>query len=150
MAKTHNSPREDTDDFEEYNEIDTDKMAYACVQCGDNVEHTLVHLLSASNNGTTTMGSQTCGQSSSADGKTIKPEYVTADNGPETDHRAAMSLHKLHNEKDSLVTNSRATMRISTGPDMQLRRRATILNAQITMHVENDNEDLIDNDDYND
>eukprot|EP00971_Amphidinium_carterae_P013187 260191-Amphidinium_carterae.1 len=33
------------------------------------------------------------------DGKTIKPQYVTAESGMEHDHNAAMSLHKWHNEK---------------------------------------------------
>eukprot|EP00971_Amphidinium_carterae_P266909 5294337-Amphidinium_carterae.3 len=33
-----------------------------------------------------------------ADGKTVKPQYVTADNGFEVDGNAAMSLHKLHSE----------------------------------------------------
>eukprot|EP00971_Amphidinium_carterae_P349491 6491042-Amphidinium_carterae.2 len=76
-----------------------------------------------------------------ADMKTIKPQYETTDNDLETDHKAAMSLRKWHDEEGSLVTNSRVAMRIGTGHDMQLRSRVRILNSQIRMHGENDNDD---------
>eukprot|EP00971_Amphidinium_carterae_P018450 364116-Amphidinium_carterae.1 len=47
-----------------------------------------------------------------ADGKTIKKntQYATADNGLETDNKAAMSLHKWHNGDDNIVLNNRVTM----------------------------------------
>eukprot|EP00971_Amphidinium_carterae_P228702 4536669-Amphidinium_carterae.2 len=72
-----------------------------------------------------------------ADGNTIKPQYVTADNGLETDHRAAMSLHKWQPEDNDALLS--VTMRIGPGGDMQLRSRVTILSSHITMHVKNDN-----------
>eukprot|EP00971_Amphidinium_carterae_P200109 3971348-Amphidinium_carterae.1 len=41
-----------------------------------------------------------------ADGKTIKPQYVTADNGLEVDRDAAMPLHNLSSGTPGTMTPS--------------------------------------------
>eukprot|EP00971_Amphidinium_carterae_P087965 1740306-Amphidinium_carterae.2 len=48
-----------------------------------------------------------------ADGKTITPQYVTADDCHETDHKAEYHLHKWHNEDDNVVANSHIAMRVN-------------------------------------
>eukprot|EP00971_Amphidinium_carterae_P149547 2965246-Amphidinium_carterae.1 len=56
-----------------------------------------------------------------ADGK-IKPQYVTADNGIEHDHKIAMCLHKWHRDNDLTLTNQQVTMRVSNaGNNTQLQ-----------------------------
>eukprot|EP00971_Amphidinium_carterae_P116509 2307870-Amphidinium_carterae.2 len=53
-----------------------------------------------------------------ADG-TMKPQYVTGDNGVEHDHKQAMALHKWNKGTDpSAVYNGQSiTMRVGTPPD---------------------------------
>eukprot|EP00971_Amphidinium_carterae_P017550 345718-Amphidinium_carterae.1 len=47
-----------------------------------------------------------------ADG-TIKPQYVTAGNGVEHDHKQAMSLHRWHRDNHVVLNNQQMTMRIN-------------------------------------
>eukprot|EP00971_Amphidinium_carterae_P217196 4311771-Amphidinium_carterae.1 len=54
------------------------------------------------------------------------------------DHNAAMQLRKWHNEdSDTAMANSRITMRIGTGTDVQWTSPVTIMNSQITVQVDN-------------
>eukprot|EP00971_Amphidinium_carterae_P200785 3984384-Amphidinium_carterae.1 len=72
-------------------------------------------------------------------GKTLKPQYVTADNGMEYDHNAAMSLHMWHNEdNDVTVFNSK---KVKFGGDncWQWRSPVTIMNSQVTLNIESAN-----------
>eukprot|EP00971_Amphidinium_carterae_P135952 2693917-Amphidinium_carterae.1 len=73
------------------------------------------------------------------DGDTLKPQYVTTDNGLEHDHNAIMSLHKWHIEDNDVVMNNRA-VRLTTDNGMQWHNvPVTIMNSQITMHVDRHN-----------
>eukprot|EP00971_Amphidinium_carterae_P029111 572404-Amphidinium_carterae.1 len=58
-----------------------------------------------------------------------------------------MSLQKWHNLDDSVIANSRVTMRINNGPDMQMYSRLTILHSQVTINMDGDS-DYFDNDVY--
>eukprot|EP00971_Amphidinium_carterae_P344947 6485646-Amphidinium_carterae.2 len=63
-----------------------------------------------------------------------------------SDHRAAMSPHKWHNEDENVIMNSWVTMCIGpNGLVNQVCSGVTILNSQITMHVDNDNSRSFDN-----
>eukprot|EP00971_Amphidinium_carterae_P154656 3066548-Amphidinium_carterae.1 len=70
----------------------------------------------------------------------IKPQCVTAGNGLETDHKAAMSLHKWNNEDDNVVADSRIAMRVNNGQDRQLHSRLTILHSHVTVHMDGDSD----------
>eukprot|EP00971_Amphidinium_carterae_P005173 103335-Amphidinium_carterae.2 len=66
------------------------RMAHECVQCGDNAEHKANDIRIQT---------------------VVEPQYVTADNGLEVDHNAAMSLHKWHTkDNDAILTNRHITM----------------------------------------
>eukprot|EP00971_Amphidinium_carterae_P200326 3975440-Amphidinium_carterae.1 len=53
-----------------------------------------------------------------ADG-TMKPQYVTGDNGVEHDHKVAMLLHKWNKdaEANTIYNGQTITMRVGTPPD---------------------------------
>eukprot|EP00971_Amphidinium_carterae_P024319 479996-Amphidinium_carterae.3 len=75
-----------------------------------------------------------------ADG-TIKPQYATADNGVEHDHKQAMALHRWHRDNQMVLNNQLMTMRIhnaGTGTELQWRSPLTILHSSITMTIENE------------
>eukprot|EP00971_Amphidinium_carterae_P247103 4907493-Amphidinium_carterae.1 len=65
---------------------------------------------------------------------TIKPQYVTVDNGLETDHKAAMSLHLWQWQQSFDILHADRT-------GHEVNSHVTILNPQITMHVATDNDD---------
>eukprot|EP00971_Amphidinium_carterae_P286494 5688042-Amphidinium_carterae.1 len=65
-----------------------------------------------------------------ASGMTIKPQYVTADNGVERDHKQAMSLHRWHRGNQMVLKNQQMTMRINSagnGTELQWTSPVTIL-----------------------
>eukprot|EP00971_Amphidinium_carterae_P082162 1625148-Amphidinium_carterae.1 len=77
-----------------------------------------------------------------ADG-TMKPQYVTGDNGVEHDHKVAMSLHKWNKdaEANTVYNGQTITMRVGTAPDKsdaQVKSQVTILHSSILMTVGND------------
>eukprot|EP00971_Amphidinium_carterae_P049974 984923-Amphidinium_carterae.4 len=75
-----------------------------------------------------------------ADGTTIKPQCVTADNGMEHDHKQAMSLHRWHRDNQFVLNNQQMTTRINNalnGAELQWTSPVTILHSSITMTVEN-------------
>eukprot|EP00971_Amphidinium_carterae_P094879 1877321-Amphidinium_carterae.1 len=48
-----------------------------------------------------------------ADGKTIKQQYVTADNGVEHNHNQAMALHRWHRDNAMVLTNQLMAIRVN-------------------------------------
>eukprot|EP00971_Amphidinium_carterae_P291827 5792990-Amphidinium_carterae.1 len=79
-----------------------------------------------------------------ADG-TMKPQYVTGDNGVEHDHKVALSLHKWNkdSEANTIYNGQTITMRVGAPPDssnVQVNSQVTILHSSIAMTVGNDNQ----------
>eukprot|EP00971_Amphidinium_carterae_P067098 1328186-Amphidinium_carterae.1 len=70
------------------------------------------------------------------DGKTIKPQYVTTDNGMEHDHNAATSLHKWHNEDNDVTIFNNNKVKPGGDNGWQWRSPVTIMNSQVTMNIE--------------
>eukprot|EP00971_Amphidinium_carterae_P135949 2693777-Amphidinium_carterae.2 len=73
------------------------------------------------------------------DGKTIKLQYVTGENGMGYDNNATMSLHKsqVNEDNDVIILNNRS---VRLGDDThygwQPRSPVTIMNSQMTMNIE--------------
>eukprot|EP00971_Amphidinium_carterae_P346301 6487656-Amphidinium_carterae.1 len=59
---------------------------------------------------------------------TIKPQYVTVDNGFVT-RKIAMSLHVWHSGDNDILANNRLTFRVPTGQDVRVNSHVTILNS---------------------
>eukprot|EP00971_Amphidinium_carterae_P099632 1970547-Amphidinium_carterae.1 len=76
-----------------------------------------------------------------ADGKAIKQQYVTVDNGVEHNHIQAMALHRWHRDNAMVLTNQQMAFRVNNagnGTDLQWTSPMTIMHLSVTMTVEND------------
>eukprot|EP00971_Amphidinium_carterae_P262764 5212771-Amphidinium_carterae.1 len=76
-----------------------------------------------------------------ADDKTVKQQYVTADNGVGHNHNQAMALHHWHRDNAMILTNQQMAIRVNragNGADLQWTSRVTIMHSSVTVTVEND------------
>eukprot|EP00971_Amphidinium_carterae_P255258 5067359-Amphidinium_carterae.2 len=75
---------------------------------------------------------------------TMKPQYVTGDNGIKHDHRQAMALHKWNRPEPAIYNEQHMSIRVGTPPsyahEMQVTSGVTILHSSITMTVGNPND----------
>eukprot|EP00971_Amphidinium_carterae_P179499 3560133-Amphidinium_carterae.1 len=72
---------------------------------------------------------------------TMKPQYVTGDNGIKHDHKQAMALHRWNKPEPAVYNGQHISMRVGTPPnnaqEMQVTSGVTILHSSITRTVGN-------------